>query len=115
MNIDLAIIGGDVVSASGTNTANVYVTNGSIAAVTNEVLSSTKQVDATGLLVFPGMVDTHVHFMDPGDSTREDFLSGSAAAACAGVTTVVEHTHANPVRTPRDFRRKVAHLEDRSV
>jgi len=43
------------------------------------------------------MIDAHVHFMDPGDPTREDFPHGSAAAAVAGVTTVLEHSHGVPV------------------
>jgi dihydroorotase len=61
------------------------------------------------------MVDAHVHFMDPGDTSREDFPNGSAAAAVAGVTTVIEHNHACPVYTGDDFRKKVGYLKNRSV
>jgi dihydroorotase (multifunctional complex type) len=71
-------------------------------------------VDASGLLVLPGMVDTHVHLMDPGPTEREDFPTGTRAAAARGVTTVVEHTHAHPVRKPEDLLDKVGHLEGRS-
>jgi dihydroorotase (multifunctional complex type) len=71
-------------------------------------------VDAGGLLVLPGGVDTHVHLMDPGSTEREDFPTGTAAAAASGVTTIVEHSHGSPVRTPDDLAAKRAHLADRS-
>ena len=87
---------------------------GRIAAVTPERHPARERVDATGLLVMPGMIDAHVHFMDPADPTREDFPTGSAAAARAGVTTVVEHTHGRPVRTPGDLREKAEYLRERS-
>jgi dihydroorotase len=112
---DLAIRGGRVVSGSGSRYADVYITDGRVAAVTGEALTAATEVDAGGLLVFPGMIDTHVHFMDPGDATREDFPTGTTAAACAGVTTVVEHTHARPVRTVDELTAKLEHLQDRSV
>lgn len=71
-------------------------------------------MDAGGLLVLPGMVDTHVHLMEPGDPSREEFATGSSAAACNGVTTIVEHTHGWPVTTVERLAEKRAHLRDRS-
>jgi dihydroorotase (multifunctional complex type) len=62
----------------------------------------------------PGMVDVHVHFMDPADTSREDFPSATAAAVRAGVTTVVEHSHRAPVRTPADLHEKSRYLAGRS-
>jgi allantoinase len=47
-------------------------------------------IDASGLLVFPGAIDPHVHFDEPGFTSREDFLHGSAEAARGGVTTVID-------------------------
>jgi dihydroorotase (multifunctional complex type) len=82
--------------------------------VTSQAEAAAERFDASGLLVMPGMVDSHVHFMDPGDPAREDFPSGTAAAARSGVTTVVEHTHARPVRTGRDLAEKGRHLSTRS-
>jgi Dihydroorotase and related cyclic amidohydrolases len=49
-----------------------------------------QEVDASGLLVFPGAIDPHVHFDEPGFTSREDFLHGSAEAARGGVTTVID-------------------------
>ena len=48
-------------------------------------------IDATGLVILPGAVDPHAHFEDPGHTEREDFTTGTSAAAAGGITTVVEH------------------------
>ena len=111
---DLAIVGGTVVAADGRRRANVYVRDGRVAAVEPELHAAAERVDADGLLVLPGMVDVHVHLMDPADPAREDFPTGTAAAAVAGVTTVVEHTHARPVVTADDLAAKRAYLRDRA-
>lgn len=115
MAYDLGIEGGIIVSGSGKRQANLYVQDGAIAAVADERLGARERVDASGLDVLPGMIDSHVHFQDPGDTSREDFIAGSSAAAVGGVTTLVEHTHSHPVRNIRFFKEKVAHLRDRSV
>jgi dihydroorotase (multifunctional complex type) len=111
---DLGIEGGRVVSPDGSAEQNVYVRDGRIDAITTEREDAHECVDAAGLLVFPGMVDAHVHLMDPGDPTREDFPTGTSAAARAGVTTVVEHTHAAPVVSAADLLAKREHLIDRA-
>jgi dihydroorotase (multifunctional complex type) len=113
--MDLAILGGTVVAPSGQFRAHLYVHQGRVAAVSTERLSAREELDASGLLVLPGVVDAHVHFMDPGDPDREDFPTGSAAAAVGGATTVVEHTHVAPVVSADDLRRKAEYLRDRSV
>jgi dihydroorotase (multifunctional complex type) len=114
VTFDLGIERGDVVTPDGANRHNVYVADGRIAFVGTERQEARERVDASGLLVFPGMVDSHVHLMDPGDPSREDFPTGTAAAARAGVTTIVEHTHAEPVITAADLERKRAYLRDRA-
>jgi dihydroorotase len=114
VTFQLGIEGGEVVTSRGRARLHVYVSEGRIAAVTPRALQAREKVDASGLLVMPGMVDAHIHFMDPGDTTREDFPTGSAAAARAGVTTVIEHTHAAPVISAEDLHAKVDHLRERS-
>jgi len=113
--MDLAILGGTLVTSAGAVRAHLYVHHGRVAALTSERWPAREEVDASGLLVLPGVVDAHVHFMDPGDVSREDFPTGSAAAAVGGTTTVIEHTHASPVVTPEDLRRKVDYLRGRSL
>lgn len=111
---DLLVAGGLVVSGHGRRPANVAVTGGTITYVGPERPDAESEVDARGLLVLPGAVDTHVHLMDPGSTEREDFPTGTAAAAAAGVTTVIEHSHGQPVRTVEDLHGKLAYLGGRS-
>ncbi|MGH7775688.1 MAG: dihydroorotase, partial [Candidatus Dormibacterales bacterium] len=115
MTHEVGIEGGTLITPRGRRRANVYADGGRITAVTTERRPSRHALDAGGLFVMPGMVDVHVHFMDPSATDREDFPAGSAAAARAGVTTVVEHSHSGPVRTPQDLRQKVDHLSGRSL
>jgi dihydroorotase (multifunctional complex type) len=114
MALDLAIEGGTVVTDRGRARCNVHVHEGRVVGLSPERIAAAETVDATGLFVLPGMVDTHVHLMDPGPVEREDFPTGTGAAAAAGVTTVLEHTHAHPVRTVEDLRAKQAHLAGRA-
>src|SRR5438046_4468751 len=93
---DLAIKHATLVEPSGRFQAHLYVRDGRIAAVGALDEPAARTVDAAGLYLLPGMVDGHVHFMDPAATEREDFISGSSAAAVGGVTTVIEHTHAGP-------------------
>lgn len=115
MTFDLGIEGGTLVSSAGRFRANLYVQDGTVAAVQDEVRPARHRVDARGLFVLPGMIDGHVHFQDPGDTSREDFITGSSAAALGGVTTVIEHTHSDPVRTASFLRDKIEHLHSRSL
>jgi dihydroorotase (multifunctional complex type) len=112
---DLGIENGVVVDPRGRSRRNVYVQAGRVAAVTSEYPDARERCDAGGLLVMPGMVDAHVHLMDPADTSREDFPAGTTAAAAAGVTTIIEHTHGRPVRTAADLEEKRRYLQDRSL
>lgn len=114
LKFHLGIENGTVVTPSGRRRAHVYVTDGTIAAVTSERQPADEVKNADGLLVLPGMVDTHVHLMDPVAQEREDFPTGTGAAARAGVTTVIEHTHLGPVRSSTDLRAKIDYLRSRS-
>lgn len=115
MTYDLALLGGTLVSPAGRRRAHVYVTGERIAAVTSDRFDAARVVDASGLYLLPGAIDGHVHFMDPPETDREDFVHGSAAAAAGGVTAVIEHTHTDPVRSPEELRKKAGYLRDRSV
>jgi dihydroorotase (multifunctional complex type) len=115
-DFDLLIAGGTVVTGEGRSLSDIGLRNGKVAAVVprGSNASALRSIDATGLLVVPGFVDTHVHLMEPGDTSREDFLSGTAAAAIAGITTIVEHTHAWPVTDASRLAEKRARLGGRS-
>lgn len=111
---DLTVKGATIVTPAGSQRADIATRDGSIVAVQPDLEAVGSVVDGSGLLVLPGMVDTHVHLMDPGPTEREDFPTGTAAAAARGVTTVVEHTHAHPIREPADLTDKLRYLRDRS-
>lgn len=75
-----------------------------------------KTVDAKGMLVLPGTVDPHVHIRAPGYEEREDFLSGTMAAAAGGVTTMIEHPIACPPQYNREIlERRIAAAEESAV
>lgn len=112
--LDLLVTGATVVTPQGRRRTNLAVRDGRIAGLVPGTPAAVRTVAADGLVVLPGGVDTHVHLMDPGSTDREDFPSGTAAAAVAGTTTVVEHTHGAPVRSVADLDAKVAHLQGRS-
>lgn len=114
-DIDVAIVGGTVVTAGGRRRANVLVSGGRVLGLSTERPSAQRVVDAGGLCVLPGALDTHVHLMDPGATDREDFVAGTSAAAANGVTTILEHTHGNPVRSVGDLQAKRDYLTDRAL
>ncbi|MDP2710468.1 MAG: dihydroorotase family protein [Solirubrobacteraceae bacterium] len=113
---DLAIRGGTVVTPDGRRELDVLIGGERIAALVppDAALEGAAVIDARGCFVLPGMIDSHVHFMDPGDPRRESFPAGTAAAARQGVTTVIEHTHQWPVNTVARLRRKREHLRGRA-
>lgn len=113
--VDLLIAGGTVVSSRGRRRVNVAVEDGVVRYVGPDRPAARRTVEADGLLVLPGGVDTHVHLMDPGSTEREDFPTGTAAAAAAGVTSIIEHAHGRPVRTVADLEAKREYLAGRST
>src|SRR6201982_3399850 len=98
MSADLVINGGTVVSPDAAFSASVAIKDGVIAAVGDRsaMPSARETLDASGLHVLPGAIDVHVHFRDPGYPHKEDFASGTAAAAFGGVKTVVRMPNTIP-------------------
>jgi dihydroorotase len=95
---DLVIHGGIVVSPDGATKASVAVKDGQVCAVgaAEAMPPGRDTLDATGLHVLPGAIDVHVHFRDPGYPHKEDWASGTAAAAFGGVTTVFDMPNTIP-------------------
>lgn len=85
---DLVIRGGIVVNADGETRADVAIAEGKIAAVAPEIAGRGQQeIDAAGLHLFPGGIDPHVHFNEPGRADWEGFETGTRALAAGGYTT----------------------------
>ena len=108
------VSGGIIVSGSAQVRADLRIQDGRVEAVGQDLGAADITIDATDLLIMPGGVDTHVHLMEPGDLSREDYPSGTAAAAARGVTTIIEHTHGHPIREVVDLHAKKSHLVGRS-
>jgi allantoinase len=88
---DLIIRGGSLVTQSGVIIADIAVVDRAITAIGQDLPGSAEQeVDAGGLHVFPGGVDSHVHFNEPGRTDWETIANGSAALAAGGYTTFVD-------------------------
>ncbi len=91
MDCTTIVRGGSVVTRDGTEPADVAVLDGQIVAVERELeLTAAEEIDASGLLVLPGVVDAHVHFNEPGRADWEGFARGSAAVAAGGGTCFID-------------------------
>jgi dihydroorotase len=100
---DLIVRGGEVANHAGRGRADVGVIDGRIAFVGDlSHASAGETVDAAGLTVLPGVIDTQVHFREPGLEWKEDLETGSRAAALGGVTAVFEMPNTEPNTTDPD-------------
>ena len=76
--------------------------------------SNTKSIDAEGKIVLPGVIDTQVHFREPGANNAENLESGSRAAVAGGVTSVFEMPNTNPpTSTFEEFNKKLDAAKNR--
>ncbi|MDB5322567.1 MAG: allantoinase [Phycisphaerales bacterium] len=84
---DLLIRGGEVVTPTGVRRLDVAIEDGSIVELAPDLIGQSREtIDATGLHIFPGLIDPHVHFNEPGRTEWEGFATGSAALAAGGGT-----------------------------
>ena len=100
---DLVIHGATLVSPEAEIAGSLAIKDGTIAAIgrPEQMPAARETLDATGLHILPGAIDVHVHFRDPGYPDKEDFASGTAAAAFGGVTTVFDMPNTLPaIATP---------------
>src|SRR5436853_7372004 len=97
----MVIRGGTVVTATGERAADVLVDGEKIVEVGPGIHTDGSVLDATGLLILPGIVDPHTHLLlDTGTArTVDDFSSGSASAAAGGVTTYLDFAPQLPGQT----------------
>ena len=112
---DLIVRGGEVANHAGRGRADVGVKDGRIAAIGDLSQADAGEiVDAGGLTVLPGVIDTQVHFREPGLEWKEDLETGSRAAALGGVVAVFEMPNTNPNTTdPATLEDKLHRARDR--
>ncbi len=100
---DLIVRGGEVVNHAGRGMADIGVIGGKFAAVGDLSQASAGEVfDATGLTVMPGVIDSQVHFREPGLEWKEDLETGARCAVLGGVTAVFEMPNTEPTTTDPD-------------
>src|SRR6266536_4052416 len=106
----LRVANGTLITSRGQTRADVVCRDGVVERIGETSTEAVdQQIDATGLLVFPGFIDPHVHSRDPGLTHKEDFAHSTRAAAAGGVTTLLEMPNAIPPVT------NAALFEDRAA
>ncbi len=114
-NFDLLIRGGTLATAEGSEQTDIAIKDGRFAAIGDLAdASADETLDVNGLTVLPGVIDTQVHFREPGIEHKEDLQSGSLAAVMGGVTAVFEMPNTKPPTTSKEaIEDKVARGRDR--
>src|SRR6266550_920754 len=109
----MIVRGGTVVTARGVAEADIAIEDGRITDVGPNLGGGGEEIDATGFHVFPGGIDSHVHFNEPGRTDWEDIAHGSAALAAGGYTTFIDMPLNNlPVTTTAEaFDLKLAAMK----
>ena len=106
--MDYLIKNGSVVNEGSIEIRNLFIHDGRLVE-DEESLRKPQVFDATGCYVLPGVIDTHVHFRDPGFPEKADFATESRAALAGGVTSVIDMPNTNPQTTT------LAHLEEKEA
>ena len=116
MVFDTILSGGTVVNADGERLADIAIKDGRIAALLapGGTENAGTMVKASGCYLLPGLVDAHAHLRDPGLTHKEDFDSGTTAAALGGVTTILDMPTDDPwTATPLQLSAKMEMAEGR--
>src|SRR5579872_919757 len=110
--------GGRVITGDGERLCDVYIEGNRIIDLVPAGTASTsnaREIDVSGKYVVPGLIDAHVHLREMGDSDREDFSSGTQAAAIGGITTVMDMPNSKPnVITIEDYNERRSRVETRA-
>ena len=98
MNIDLILKGGTVINQDGSGVRDIAVSQGRIVGI-GSGFKGAEVLDCRNLHILPGVIDSQVHFREPGPTHKEDLETGSRAAVMGGVTAVFEMPNTNPTTT----------------
>jgi len=114
----ILIKGGTLIASKKTFPGDILIDNEKIKKIGRNIKDKRADlIDAKGFLVFPGLIDIHVHFREPGTTThKEDFYTGSCAAIAGGVTTVVDMPNNNPsIDSEKILRQKMKVAKEKAV
>lgn len=118
MKVELLIKNCNIVNADSTYFGDIGIIDGKIALITKDIsdVDYEKVIDAENKYVIPGGVDGHTHMMDPGYTEREDFTTGTMAAAKGGITTIINHHRTLPNIYSADLlKEKIKYLEGKAI
>ena len=109
-SFDLILKNGKCFIDGQLKTTDIGISDGIIKNISNiQVSSSQKILDVNNLIVLPGIIDTQVHFREPGSTDTEDLETGSKSAVLGGVTSVFEMPNTNPPTSSQaEFKRKLS-------
>ena len=95
---------------------HIKIEDGKITEISKNPIKADESVDIKNNYVLPGFIDPHIHFRDPGLTQKEDFKTGSMAAANGGFTTVIDMPNTNPkTNTYKALKEKIKIAESKSV
>jgi len=116
MHYDLLLKNGTIVTPKESFKADIAVKDGKISQIGSlESCTADDVYNAAGMHILPGIIDAHVHFRDPGLTEKEDFETGSAAAAFGGITTAADMPNVVPVTsTVQRFNEKAEIAKEKS-
>lgn len=118
LRADLVLKNGYVFTPQGLLEAGVAIEQEKIVRVAKEpnLPKGDKELDCRGRIILPGLIDPHVHFRDPGYVEKEDFYTGSCAAAAGGFTLVADMpNNIPPASTTSAFKLKIREAESKAV
>ena len=113
--MSILIKNGKVFLNGGLVEKNILIIDNTIKQITSERVTVDKVINAMDKIILPGMIDAHVHFREPGYIHKEDFLSGSRAAAKGGVTTVLDMPNTNPPTASQQLLDEKRELAKKSI
>lgn len=115
---DLCLKNGKIATKDGLIQGSIGIKDEKIISIKkSDILQNAdRTIDLEGAILLPGIVDSHVHFRDPGLTHKEDFHTGSRAAVAGGVTTVCDMPNTSPpTDSPKRFREKIEIAEKKSL
>jgi dihydroorotase len=114
--MNLLLQHGLIHNKNGFVAADILIVDGMIQQIAHHITHpDAKLINCTGKHIIPGLIDAHVHFRDPGATHKEDFLSGSKAAAAGGVTTVLDMPNNSPPTTTQERLHQKRELAKKSI
>ena len=116
---DVIVKNAKIPQGDNTTLTNILVKDEKIAGFVDSIdnIDSKEVIDAGGLLTLPGCIDSHTHFMDPGFTHRENFLTGTSSAAAGGLTTIVDMPCCSTpsVRSIPELENKLNKIKDKAI